>query len=106
MRAPGFVRAMRRIVCRAPWSALAVTEHVFTTTTSAVSTGAGSAPDASNCSSNPSESAWLTRQPNVITEYFKLLVLIADLARGLPTTIVSIDHQRVNCQSAISNWHF
>src|SRR5262245_36136407 len=70
MRAPGLSRATRRIVCRAPWSAVAVTEHVLTMTRSASSVRDGTAPDASRSASNPSESAWFTRQPNVITEYF------------------------------------
>src|SRR5262245_36353199 len=61
---------MRRIVWRAPWSAVAVTEQVFTITTSAAAGSAGVAPRASRSSSKPSESAWFTRQPNVMTEYF------------------------------------
>ena len=60
----------RRIVCLAPWSAVAVTEHVLMTTRSASEGAAATAPAARNCSSKPSESAWFTRQPKVITEYF------------------------------------
>jgi len=39
---------------------------------SARSADVGRAPDARSASSNPSESAWLTRQPNVMMEYFIL----------------------------------
>ena len=39
---------MRRIVCRAPWSAVAVTEQVLTTTRSACSGGAGARAAASS----------------------------------------------------------
>jgi hypothetical protein len=63
---------MRRIVCRAPWSALAVTEQVFTTTTSASAAGAAMPPRPRSCSSMRSESAWLTRQPNVRMAYLSM----------------------------------
>src|SRR5439155_27281734 len=39
-------------------------------TRSAESSEPGSAPEASSASSTPSESAWLTRRPNVTTAYF------------------------------------
>jgi hypothetical protein len=58
---------MRRMVCRAPWSALAVTEQVLTTTTSACSGAVATAPRARKSRSIASESAWFTRQPNVTT---------------------------------------
>ena len=61
---------MRRIACRVPWSALAVTEQLLTTTTSAASTGAGEPPPARRRRSIANESAWLTRQPNVTTANF------------------------------------
>src|SRR5262245_51387695 len=66
----GFSRAMRRIVCRAPWSAVAVTEQVLTTITSASLEATSTPPAARRSSSMRSESAWLTRQPNVTIEYF------------------------------------
>src|SRR4051812_31138772 len=64
------MRATRRIVWRAPWSALAVTEHVFTTTRSACSAGLSMAPRTRRSSSTRSGSAWVTRQPKVMIEYF------------------------------------
>jgi hypothetical protein len=70
MRTSGFVRAMRRIVWRAPWSAVAVTEQVFTTTSSASPGGTGRPPSARNWRSMSTESAWFTRQPKVTTAYF------------------------------------
>src|SRR5215203_3872213 len=73
--AEGFCLAIRRIVCRAPWSALAVTEQVFTITTSACSTPAASAPFRRSCASSWSESAWFTRQPKVTMENFTAYLL-------------------------------
>src|SRR5438309_10557467 len=72
------------MVCRAPWSALAVTEQVFTMTRSASSGAAATAPAERSSSSNPSESAWLTRQPNVMTEYFMKPGRKADLRGAEP----------------------
>ncbi len=80
---------MRRIVCRAPWSAVAVTEHVLTITTSAASVVAGSAPRARNCSSRWSESAWFTRQPNVTIEYFIFFNHCASFAAAASTLSAS-----------------
>src|SRR6185295_16226631 len=52
-----------------------------TTTRSADSGGAAVAPAARNSSSKPSESAWLTRHPKVITEYFIYQVQNCRIAR-------------------------
>src|SRR4051812_32050480 len=84
MRADGLSRAIRRIVCRPPWSALAVTEHVLTMTTSASEAGAFVAPPARSCSSKCSESTWLTRHPNVTIEYFTMAA-----SRVRPTVVES-----------------
>ena len=65
MRADGLSRAILRSSCRAPWSAVAVTEHVFTMTRFATSAEADVAPLRRNAASIASESAVLTRQPNV-----------------------------------------
>jgi hypothetical protein len=53
----GFSRAARRIVCRAPWSADEVTEHVLTTSTSASTGALSDAPRDKNASPIRSESA-------------------------------------------------
>src|SRR5262245_52013433 len=54
-------------------------------TTSDSSGVAAMSPRARKSSSNPSESAWFTRQPNVITEYFNVLAqcLSADITPEL-----------------------
>src|SRR4051812_687532 len=58
------------MICRAPWSAVDVTEHVFTTRRSASSGAELVAPRTRRSRSIIIESAWLTRQPKVMTEYF------------------------------------
>src|SRR3954465_15410497 len=58
------------MICRAPWSAVDVTEQVLTTRRSASSGAELIAPRTRRSRSIIIESAWLTRQPKVMTEYF------------------------------------
>src|SRR5215831_8253417 len=59
-------------------------------TSSASSGGDGTPPDARSCSSNPSESAWFTRHPNVITAY--LIAVSVRCLQGLAADIVAHLH--------------